>query len=53
MICTVRANLAGGYFPTHFLLAMNGKDDRTWQETSYDAYFHCSELFLVYSVVWF
>ena len=32
------ANLAGGYFPTHFLLAMNGKGDRTWQEATFYPY---------------
>ena len=31
-----RANLAGGYFPTHFLLAMKG--DRTWQEATFYPY---------------
>ena len=25
----------GGYFPTHFVLAMNGKGDRTWQEATF------------------
>ena len=34
----MRANLAGGYFPTHFLLAMNGKDDKTWQEATFYPY---------------
>ena len=32
------ANLAGGYFPTHVLLAMNGKGDRTWQEATFYPY---------------
>ena len=34
----MRANLAGGYFPTHFLLAMNGKGDGTCLEATFYPY---------------
>ena len=34
----MRANLSGGYFPTHLFLAMNGKGDRTWQEATFYPY---------------